>query len=128
MMVTPGVMTMMVEVAVAAVVGMAISRQCTEEMGRRVTHNNQIKDDNAKYNNKAAFDNKAVNDDDTMYDNNITMGITIGWTPEQIMTVVTPAKQRSKCQPTAARTATMPAKQWHRCQRDNGIDASAMMR
>ena len=38
---TTGVMTMMVEATVAAVVGMAISQQGTDERGRRATHDNQ---------------------------------------------------------------------------------------
>ncbi len=70
-----GEMTMMVEATIAKAVGMAISRQGTEERGRWETHNNQLKlnKDNATYNDDEHNDN-------AIYNNNVAGGITIGQT------------------------------------------------
>jgi len=56
MMVTTGVRTMIVEVTVAAVLGMAISRQDSEERGRRVAHDYQLNDENSVYDDEAVYD------------------------------------------------------------------------
>jgi hypothetical protein len=77
---TTGMMTMTVAAMVVAVVGMAISQRGTEERERRATHNNQLKDDNAAYDNKAAY-NKDVHNDNATYNNDVASRIVIRRTP-----------------------------------------------
>jgi hypothetical protein len=107
MMVTTLVMTMTVEVMVAAVVGTAISLRGAEERGRRATHNNQLNDDN-----KAAYD-VHEHDDDAAYDNDVASGFAIEWTPAQL------GRQRQLNNGEDA-SPTMAAQQQQRCQRNAG--------
>jgi hypothetical protein len=151
-MATTWVMTMTVEAMVAAVVGMAISLRGAEERGRRATHDNQLNDYNAAYDDEAAHD-VDENDGDAAYDEDVASGVVIGWTPARLgrqcqqnngedASPTTPAQrwqrrhrnagetrvrrgQRRQCNDGSdAMTAKMPAKQWLRCQRDVGVNAS----
>jgi hypothetical protein len=129
--------------------GMAKSRRGAEEKGRRATHNNQLNKDNAVYNNKAPY-NVNEHDGEAAYDNDVTIGVTIGLgnsasqttakTPAQrrlhidgnntsAMLVTTPTQpggvqECNESNNASAVTATMPAECWQQrgqqCQRNNG--------
>jgi hypothetical protein len=73
---TMGAMTMTMEAMVAQVMGMAISKQGTDERGRWETHANQLKLNN----NNSAYNNDEHNDN-TMYNDNVASSVPIGQTP-----------------------------------------------